>query len=608
MVMAACLGLLLWLIEQHDRDQRDATVLPTTLFPEYLPAQIDRLRIERDGWTLDVERRDRDWQVVHPFSGRADSERIHNILAYVDRLPVREKLTREQREERGLSLRHFGLDTPHTRLTLADADREYSLWVGVESPLKDGLYIQAATMPHIFLTARTLSDLLPQTTDDLRERSLLKGIPADIVRLDIRPYAGSYIQLARDAHGQWMLRQPMAARADRDAVRKRLEHVFEARAKHFLPESTSALLADYGLENGEAIVQVSVWQANMEEGTDLFFGKPVDVEANDVYARRGDGSSVFTVPRHVRDAFLVEPNALRDQRLFRIEPWDVTGIELRDRENSVTLRLRNDVWQVVQPVQWNADNEKAMNMAVHACELRVSRFIGDSVTNAAALGLSPARYSLALWGKPGQTTNSLARERKPEKHVLIGARTEDGSEYYARDQENGRIFTLPATLLDGRLIGTNEAGMAFTNPLMYHGRSILAIEPETVWRIDIQMGDKHQIVERDSEGKWIAVQPDTRQVDVAQVKTLLAIVEQLQALRVEHRGIDQPAAFGFDRPGLKLTLELTGTGALSKTLVSGFRARTDGIFIMVQGRDLVFAVSRDIVDRLSHELVLPLTD
>ncbi len=607
-VAAACLGLLLWLVEQRDREQRATDDLPSKLFPEYNPARIERLRIEHEDWILEVEQRDRDWQIVHPFRGRADAARIHNILAYVDRLPIREKLTREQREARGLLMRHFGLDAPHTRLTLADTDREYSIWVGVESPLQDGLYIQAAAMPHILLTDRRFSDVLPQTKDDLRERSLVTGMPADIFRLDIRPYGGTYVQLVRDQQGDWMLRQPMAARADREAIHKRLERLFDARAKQFLPERTSALLADYGLEDGEATVQVSVWGTTMDHGEDVFLGKPVDADPDLVYARRGDGTSVFTVPRHILDAFLVEPDALRDKRLFRIEPWDVTGFELRDREDSVTLRRKDYHWKVVRPVQWNADYAKALEMVVQACELRVLQIVDDPCTNLAELGLSPARYELTLWGEPDQATNALLRTPESAKQVQIGARTEDGKAYYARGHDEDFIFTLAADQLDGLLIGTNQAGLAFTDPLIYHGRSVLAVDPATVKRIEIQRGETHQIVERDPEGKWIAEKPESRPLNLEQIETVLALVEELQALRVEHRGIDQPAVFGFDRPGLKLTLELSGAGALSKTLVSGFRARTDGIFTMIQGRDLVFAVSRDIINRLSHDLMLPLPD
>ncbi len=609
---AACLGLLLWLIEQHDRETREADPLPPALFPGYDAAQINRLTIERDGWTLEIERRDREWRIVAPFSGRADSERVHHILASIDRLPVREILTPAQRRERGLSLRHFGLDAPRASLTLTDADREYTIRMGEESPLNDGVYVRAANRPELLLTDRSLAGLLPRSKDDLRDRRVLRGTPAEVVRLDIRPYGGSYIQLVRGEDDRWMLQQPLAAHTGRDAVRTRLDPLFDARAIEFLPEASSAMLADYALEEGEAVVQISIWQTGLAETMDLFFGKPVADHENQVYARRGDSSGVFTVPRTVRDAFLTGADDLRDPRVFRMHPWEVTGFELRHGREAVKLALRDHGWQVVQPVQWEADDKKAMDMAVRACELYVQRYLNDLPADAVEMGLDPPQYTLALWGPEPEGAADPAGDAGPANQLLIGARTGDGSGYYARtlheDNLFTNLFTLPAERLEGLLIGTHEAGIKFTDPTLYHNRTVLAVAPETVWQIEMQRGGRREIVERDSDGNWIAVQPENTRVNMPQLDALLITLEHLQALRVEQHGIEQPAVFGFDRPGLQLTLRMTGTAALSRTLVSGFRARTDGIFVMVQGRDLVFSVSRETMDRLNRELTIPQAD
>ncbi len=606
-ITAACLGLLLWLIEQHNRETHVAEQLPPALFPEYDAAEINRLTIERNGWTLEIERRERDWRFVAPFSGRADSERVHHILATIDRFPIREVLTPTQRRERGLSLRHFGLEAPHAAITLFDADREYTLWMGAESPLNDGVYIRTASRPEVLLTDRILAGLLPHAKDELRERRILRRSSAEVVRLDVRPYAGHYLQLVRDADGQWMLQQPLAAHADDDAVRTRLDQLFDARAAEFLPESSSAMLADYVLEEGEATVQISVWESGVDEATDLFFGKTVEDNENHVYARRGDISGVFTVPRVVRDTFLTRADELRDPRVFRIHPWEVTGVELRHGRDVVNLELRDHGWHVVQPVQWEADDEKIMNLTVRACELRIQRYLNEHPT-AADMGLEPPKYALALWGPNNETAAEGADDAGPVNKLLIGSRTGDGREYFARYAHEDNFFTLPAEQLEGHLIGTTEDDIKIADPTRYHNRSVLAVAPENVWQIEMQRGGKREVVERDSDGTWTVVHPENARVNMPQLETVLIIMQHLQALRVEQHGIEQPAVFGFDRPGLQLTLRMTGTAALSRTLVSGFRSRTDGIFVTVQGRDLVFAVSRDIMERLNRELTIPQAD
>ncbi len=606
-----CLATLLLLMEQRLAEESAARASFINLRPEYNPALIVRLRIESNGWEIDIERSEREWRIVNPFQERADSEKVNRILAHIARMPIRETMTREQWHERGLSLHHFGLDEPRSILTLSDGERKFVFSLGIQSPLDDGLYIRPSGTPFIVLTDHTLAELLPNTADGLRKQTIVEGIPLEIKRLDIKPYAAPYRQLVRDpVNDQWKLKQPIEAHTGKGVVEEMLYHLFDAKIKYFLPETASTLPSAYELENGEAQVQVTIWNNDTDNGTELFFGKPVTGNEALVYARRGDSSSVFAVPRHVRDVFLATPNDLRDKRVFTLAPLEVGGIKIRDKnDETVELRLKDTGWHVMQPVQWKADNETAVQMVFRLSALRTKKYITDPPVKRAELGLDPPDYELALWPlQHAQANTDKTNSAPPAQRILIGKLTADKGEYYACTDHDTAVFTVPFALLDGHLIGTNSAGMSFTNPLVYHDRSVISADPASLWRIELQHSDKHQIIERNDDGLWHVVKPENHRLNKDYLQTLLDTVSHLRALRVEHRGIEEPSVFGFDRPGLKLTLHFTGSDAISKTLITGFRARTDAVFAMIQGRDLAFAISRDRIELLSRNLTLPYAD
>ncbi len=598
---AACLGLLLWLMERHEREEHTARAAPAALFPEFDPSRIIRLTLARDAWRIELERHEHEWRIVRPFSERANAERIHAILGFIERFPVLETLSHAEWSARDLSLGHFGLAEPRITLTLASAEREFVLRAGSESPLDHGLYVMTSGKPDVFLTDRLLLDRLPQSLDDLREHTLFHGMAADVARLDIKPYAGPYLQLSRAADGLWILQQPVTAGTERGAVRALLDHLLETRITEFLPETTGAILAAHGLEEGEAVVQLTVWKKGMDTGNVLLLGHPRPDHPDTVYARRGGNSAVFSLPRSLRDRLLLTANDLRDKKVFPIEPWTVTRVKLRASDRSVVLGLQDGGWHVTEPVQWKADDEITMETVVNICELRALRFEPTSSTNWAALGLDTAPYAVSV-------DVAGAKPMDPPARLLIGQRTPDGLEYFARRDGDPTVFTVAASQLDGRLIGTNSAGMPMTDPLAYRDRSVLSVPPESIWRVELQRGDTRQLVERDTDGNWQATHPAASRANLRQIQTLLETISELRALRIEYRGLEQTTAFGFDRPGWILTVHLAGAEGISKTLITGFRARTDAIFAMVQGRDLVFSIQREIIDRLGADLTLPPAD
>jgi hypothetical protein len=83
------------------------------------------------------------------------------------------------------------------------------------------------------------------------------------------------------------------------------------------------------------------------------------------------------------------------------------------------------------------------------------------------------------------------------------------------------------------------------------------------------------------------------------------LLANLRALRIEYHGAENLEAFGLDKDATVLVVSLSGGEGIQKSLHMGFLSRTDGVYAMVQGQDLVFVLDKGQVERLSADLVKP---
>jgi hypothetical protein len=54
-----------------------------------------------------------------------------------------------------------------------------------------------------------------------------------------------------------------------------------------------------------------------------------------------------------------------------------------------------------------------------------------------------------------------------------------------------------------------------------------------------------------------------------------------------------------------LTVGVSAGQGIRKSLLMGYRAKTDGIYAMVQGQDVIFVLEKGLVARLTADLVVP---
>ena len=599
--LAACLlGALIWLAERPFR-AGEAQRARAGRVLRMRAEDVIRLALRDDDLSMDCVKRDGVWFLERPLSGRADAGAMTRILSGLEAMAVTDVITPAQREARKLTLADYGLLEPRRRIKVVTTLGRRELLVGHDAPVGRQLYVTLAGTEDVLATSDAILDVMPKTVAELRDRIVLHGDAARTSRIELHRREGAFVRLTRAADG-WMLQQPVVARAEDAAVLSLLDALYALKVVQFVwdpplsseagPEpdfESEAHAALYALTPDDASLQMKVWVDRDEVGKALTLGKPVP-GGEAVYAKLGERASVYAVPANILRALSVSVNDLRARDLFAVEPGRVTCLRFMEGDAKLVLRRHADVgWQMVEPVQWRADHQVVDDMIDRLAAVRATSFVDVSPTNLATLGLAPAARSVEM--------TETVEGKETTTRLLIGAAVSGRETVYVKLADGDVVCEVPAGPWAA------DESRSCTDPLTYRDRTVLAVSPESVSRLTLTGPGGAQSVALAEDGVWHAVAPATNAVHEAVIKDILFFVSNLRALRIECHDPENLGAYGLDRSGIALTVGLTGEEGIQKSIIMGFRARTDGIFAMVQGQDVVFVIETGLAARLARDLM-----
>jgi hypothetical protein len=253
---------------------------------------------------------------------------------------------------------------------------------------------------------------------------------------------------------------------------------------------------------------------------------------------------------------------------------------------------------LTEPVQWRADQQVVSDCLSRIHALHVKDYVEPSATNATwAENTKTPQYSISLQGNVGEGDADPSVMSETLDVFMI----HDGLATAAIKERNEFVHIAAKDLgwLSDELV----------DPLTYRDRVMLAINPGDVRSLSLTLNGVQQSIMRDENGRWI---PTTRggkmTVDFDVVDRTLMMVRNLKALRIETREHEQADSFGLDDPIMALKFGLKGDAGIEKSLMTGFRSRTDGIYAMVHGQDLVFVLDAETVSLLARAILVEKKD
>ena len=507
--------------------------------------------------------------------GRADVALFRKMISRLTSIGKGTTITEKHREIRGLDLKEYGFDQPTAEIIAVDNEGTHHWVIGRRVPLGEMVYVKMADGDEIYTVSDQLLALIPGGPEHLRDRVLFPGEAASVRRVEVRGSSG-FLQMVKDPDSGWRIQQPIAVPADEGEVEDFVEKLYLLRIETFIAENVSDF-SIYGLQ-GESR-QISI------EGSDgtsrmLVVGDDVPDSPGFVYVRRADDTSVFTIGADILPFFNMTAKRFRDARVVDIPIQDITSISIRHEAEQLHMSLdTNTGWRVTSPVVWDADPFTVTVLAKAWSEAVVTEF---NVTNQT---VATPEWTLEFGSYLSGTTNRIEVFPTSGKKDGLLIRRSGGSEIY---QIN--LQSIPDTMID---------------PLAYKDRKIWELDQEGISKISIQRaGEAALVVERQENRAFALAQTNANiQVNAVMLGKLLTQLATVQARDYISYNPQDLEIYGLSNPAVEVHIGLEATNELGRVLLIGHET-ADGYYSMVKGRDVVFYLSKPVVNHFLSDLVI----
>jgi hypothetical protein len=249
-------------------------------------------------------------------------------------------------------------------------------------------------------------------------------------------------------------------------------------------------------------------------------------------------------------------------KLFTIAPEDISKIELKYPDRDLVIaRDSGGKWQILKPVQTDADQTPCDNLARAIAECEIKKTLQEKPTDLAPFGLDKPAVIVTVTTKKGVTLPSIA----------VGKTTPVGFSAYLRTSDK------PAVLL------TSSAFPPGMQKKLEDLRSheLMSFKVDDVQKLTLEH-DNGSVTEVDRDGeKWNIVKPARYVADPTEVRQLLST---LNNSRIGEFISDAPLTvrqYGLGLPHLTVTV-YTGKENARQSLLFGFKQTEqgkDGIYV-----------------------------
>jgi len=315
-------------------------------------------------------------------------------------------------------------------------------------------------------------------TAERRDR-VFDGFSADQVkRVEILGSEREFEIVRQD--GQWLIRKPLALRADRAEVENLLSVVeMLERKRKLTPEELSeskVTLADYGLEKPRLTLKLFAEQKKHQ----------IDVghenrQSDGVYVRIDKGPSVSLVPKLIAEKLEQPLDQWRNRAVLDLADARVARVEIKTPKRIVELARQGDSWRVVQPLNARASSHAIDTLVDAVTGLRAEKFLSDESGDLKKYHLDEPHCELTVKtdkaGDVGQT-------------LLVGAPA-GGELWSAACKGSSSIVAVPAkfvAMLDADLRDLRDG-------------QLLHLDRRDVEAAEIRQGDRLIRIEK-AEGGW----------------------------------------------------------------------------------------------------------
>ncbi len=354
-------------------------------------------------------------------------------------------------------------------------------------------------------------------------------------------------------------------------------------------------LAEYGLD-------APMYTIKYGDGKKMYalkIGKNAPV-GNRVYMLDEFGERIIVVDKEFVESLVVDTERLRNQNVFDIPRFEVSAFSVRlpSTESNGSMKgnfrriglvLDGAEWKFETPIVALADVNEVDAFLGEICRISAKSFLSENSNVDTGFEVSALPTTLTLEG-----TNR-------RQVLLIGGKTKDGSQVYARLEDNPTIFMLDASIV--KYLSDIQTSL--------RDKSIAKFDIAKVANMDISKAGKTLKFSKLKSGIWDVIGDEkngkvqTYSADVAEInKILLMLSKSNVRVFVSDAPGEDVARYGITPESLRITLsQADGTG-FGITIGNSFLSEgVRLVYARLDGSDAVFGISDDVVGLVGTNLL-----
>ncbi|RKU16050.1 hypothetical protein C6500_17910 [Candidatus Poribacteria bacterium] len=394
------------------------------------------------------------------------------------------------------------------------------------------------------------------------------------------------LELAKDATGNWQLKNPFQADADSEKVNQMLDDMLNKRVKQTLdvPE-----LTQYGLDTPSITLSLWTEQASPAVTTFLIGKKAINFS---VYVKEKSEAHIFLIESSALDDLTKSPTDLRAPSVIKFNTETVSNIELASRDvdtasqpSSLNCEKRNGTWFVTHPIETEADSQEIEDLLSELRALQVSTFEADQAgANVSAQleksGLDSPRIQIKL--TDGNNTYAL----DIGSEVLSENRTQRS--VYVKSVHQQAIYTVSDdiyTLLNKSVFDLRD-------------KRVIDFQRTDTIRVEIKQDQETTVCTKNYDNTWELQTPTGKmKADAKAVDDLLFGVDSLEAVAFVEGPVRNLASYGLAPPSIEVVFTQRGDEKPAVLLIGDY-IKDGTVYVKAEQSDQVTRVKRTLIDKI----------
>ena len=412
-------------------------------------------------------------------------------------------------------------------------------------------------------------------------------------RIELALFVRQEAVLERRSSGRWGVVHPFRDDARADEVERILIALEEGVKEEVISRDGSVDFASKGLDPVQ--MSISFRAASGTHRLDIGTRDPLGAE---VFVTVDGGKILYRTGSNILNFMKMNPETLRDSRLFRIDPNVVDGISLVGPEGTVLVAERQrGRWRIVEPIKDDANGGSLQNLLA-----RLGRLEADSVYDE-----SPSAESLTSCGFDDNTWTITLKSGNMERAVVFAPKELGPSAAVFCRRVGGE-----AVLLTGR----SQFNSLPTELDRFRLRQIFPQVREHVQSVTVEgTGGRRLVLKRD-KGQYFSIREpfnasadNMSDGDMTPVARFFSSLFSIEAKGFVTDGTEELPAdlapFGLDEPRIRVSVYWE-QGVMSRTVTIAF-GKGAGELVNATRSDkprIIYSVERESLDFLEQDPLL----